>query len=233
MKKFVDKAFGRRFTEACDNSKAVPEFNKGRLSWIAQKMSELQGQQVSIESVRKWMSGEARPRPDKMKALARVLRVDEGWLSLGLTPELTPEQKSTRNIFADGAINYVASVIQMSGAHIAFMEPGAPEAAYADFLAIIRGKAYTIKVALGNREEGGTIKFNVPNEYERIAVIGLLKAGPGEFRTFKIPTNVVKKHGVDHGGYRTITAVADGGRLLVKKDELPVIPDFETYNLAA
>ena len=89
--------------------------------------------------------------------------MDEGWLSLGLTPLMTPEQKATRNIFAEGSINLVAGMMQISGANIAFVDPKAPEAAFADFHVIMRGRAYLIKIAVGVLSEG-KFKFALPNE---------------------------------------------------------------------
>ena len=192
----------------------------------------LLGTPVTIESVRKWLHGEARPRPDRMKALAKVLRVDEGWLALGLAPEPTPEQRSSRNILADGAINLVAALLQLSGAAIAFIEPHQAQADYADFHAIMRGRSYLIKVAPGLASDA-TVKFNVPHEFEQATMIGLHKAAAGEYRFFKIPPAVVRKHGTDVGGHKEIVATNKDGHLLVKNDELPAIRDFETSDLAA
>lgn len=230
-KRYVDKAFGRRLTEASDNSRDIPEFNKGRYVWIRDQMGRL-GQPVTVESIRKWYSGEARPRPEKMKALARVIRVDEGWLSLGLTPLMTPEQKATRNIFAEGSINLVAGMMQISGANIAFVDPKAPEAAFADFHVIMRGRAYLIKIAVGVLSEG-KFKFALPNEFERVQVIGVVKLSAGNFQILRIPTAVIRKHARDRGAYKEIIAVNNGGELTVGKDVLPWIPDFETLDLAA
>ena len=230
-KHYTDKAFGLRFTEVCDNSRVVPAFNRGRLTWIADQMSLL-GRPVTIESVRKWLHGEARPRPDRMKALAKVLRVDEGWLALGLAPELTPEQRSSRNILADGAINLVAALLQLSGAAIAFIEPHQVEAGFADFHAIIRGRSYLIKVAPGLVSDA-TVRFNVPHEFERATLIGLMKVAAGEYRFFKIPPAVVRKHGTDVGGHKEIVATNNDGHLAIKNDALPAIPDFESSDLAA
>jgi len=36
-----------------------------------------------VESVRKWLSGEGRPKQDKCEALAAILGVDSGWLYMG------------------------------------------------------------------------------------------------------------------------------------------------------
>jgi transcriptional regulator with XRE-family HTH domain len=41
---------------------------------------------VSNETIRKWLAGEAVPRRDKMAALAKTLKVDETWLAMGAQP---------------------------------------------------------------------------------------------------------------------------------------------------
>lgn len=45
-----------------------------------------------------------------MSALAQLLEVDLGWLTLGTKPEMTPKERKARNAVADGAVNLVAAV---------------------------------------------------------------------------------------------------------------------------
>lgn len=70
-------SFNKRLLEACNSNSDIPGYGSGRQTLIAKKMG------VSSEAVRKWFSGESTPRPQAMKALAKVLGVDHVWLSLG------------------------------------------------------------------------------------------------------------------------------------------------------
>lgn len=227
----VDAAFAKRLTEACDSSPIVPDYNKGRLVWIQRQLQEIPGVKVSIESIRKWLSGEARPRPKMLSNLARVMKVDEVWLALGVTPGLTPDQKVTRSIYADGSVNLVAGLVQMDGGHIAFVEPDDPQSAYADFHAIIHGKAHLIKVNVGTMTNGKQVNFSLPNEHDRVTTIGVVKGAPGEYRLYRIPSELVQKYGTPRGGYIELVADRSDARLSVKKDLLPTIPNFETVQL--
>lgn len=79
--------FNERLKQACDNSKLVPEMHQGRYVAIAKRMN------VSEEAVRKWFTGESRPRFKKMAELASWLNVDEGWLALGVSSGITQKDK--------------------------------------------------------------------------------------------------------------------------------------------
>lgn len=74
--------FAERLTEACDAAR-VPPRNFGRLGWIRRELAGRFDQQVTVECVRKWLAGEAFPRPEKLKNLAALLEVEEGWLYSG------------------------------------------------------------------------------------------------------------------------------------------------------
>jgi hypothetical protein len=60
----------------------VPPMRSGRLTYIRDELQK-RGQEVSLESVRKWFSGEAMPHKDRAEHLAEILRVDASWLMLG------------------------------------------------------------------------------------------------------------------------------------------------------
>lgn len=75
-------AFAARLLGAC-NSAGVPPRHQGRLRWIRDEMQRRFNEKVTVEGVRKWLSGEAFPRPGKLTMLAAILGVDPGWLSNG------------------------------------------------------------------------------------------------------------------------------------------------------
>ena len=193
-------------------------------------MEQQLGQNLSAELVSNWLRGELLPRPDKMRALAKVLKVDEVWLSLGAIPELSPEQKAERSIHAGGAVNFVAGLVQLGGGTIAFVEPNSLEFAYADFHAIVRGKPYLIKVSFGVLTNS-QVKFAIPNEHARIKLIALVKERHDKFQLYEIPSQVVSQHGDKQGGYVDVVASGADGLLRIKKTVLPSITDFESYQL--
>ena len=152
-----DKAFAKRLEIACEGNPHCPtDQYRGKQKWVYDGLESEFGVKVSSEAVRKWFAGESRPRPKIMSFLARLLEVDEGWLSLGIKPDLTPVEKKRRTATADGAVNLFAGIIQMNGGHIAF-----PDDDSAHIFAIIGGKQLAIDVAM---------PFSLGNDRYRIVV---------------------------------------------------------------
>lgn len=85
-------SFNKRLKEACESNTDIPSYGAGRQSIIAKKMG------VSSEAVRKWFSGESTPRPQAMKALAKILGVDHVWLALGTDYKQTQSLKEVAKI---------------------------------------------------------------------------------------------------------------------------------------
>lgn len=79
-----DPEFARRLDSACDASGLCPPLHKGRLTWVQHELKRHFKEEVSVETVRKWFAGEAKPRQDKVAKLAKLLQVDVSWLSLGV-----------------------------------------------------------------------------------------------------------------------------------------------------
>lgn len=86
-------AFKARLLEACDSA-GVPDLHQGRLRWIRDEMGRRFNEPVTLEGVRKWLSGEAFPRHGKLTMLASILGVEPGWLSSG-SPAIAMEEKAT------------------------------------------------------------------------------------------------------------------------------------------
>lgn len=206
-KTIVDKAFARRFEEACNLSDHVPAYNHGRLRFIQDELAAL-GIKASRETVRKWYAGEARPRPDKMKALARILKVDEAWLSIGTKPAMTPVKTQVANV--EGAVNVVAGIFAMNGASYAWAEDG-DEGVH--FVAIYKAKKYSVYVAAGEELADG-IRFNLPNSYEGKLLVGLIRKGAVNVALFQIPEAMVEAAGVKMGGHVELTAQIVGSVMM-------------------
>lgn len=191
----VDKGFAKRLNTACDGHPHIPPYGLGRQTWIKENLA------VSHEAVRKWFTGESRPRPDKMRELAKSLEVDEAWLSLGIAPDMEPRERRARNAQADGAVNLVAGLIQMNGGNCAFPGPKDPRGAYVDLYAIVRGTSYAIHVCLAQPFATGMFNFNVPKEYQDCRVLGVVHARSMRVHVIDMTTDMIDRYKVRKGGY--------------------------------
>ncbi|TIU88879.1 MAG: hypothetical protein E5W06_00495 [Mesorhizobium sp.] len=155
MKDIAHPDFARRLEQACDGNPDVPPLNYGRLGWFVERLAQ-HGVEVAAETVRKWFAGETLPRRAPQTALAKILKVDAGWLAAGTSPELSEVQRKTRNVVAGGAVNAVAGFIQIDGGHPSFPEDTDQVAKdnNVNLYAIIRGAHYRLHVTpiVGERE---------------------------------------------------------------------------------
>jgi len=76
-----ERAFAKRLEQALNDHPRCPE-GYGRNTWLMRELTH-ENVTVSLETVRKWLSGETMPRRAKMTALAKILHVDETWLAMG------------------------------------------------------------------------------------------------------------------------------------------------------
>lgn len=228
IRTIADPELAKRFKKALDASDRVPPENFGRLQHIADELRKHFQIDVSRESVRKWIGGESRPRPDKMRALATILKVNEGWLSLGINPSLTSEEERLRPKAVNAAILYVAGVIGMNGATTAFPDVADPQSEYVNFYAILNGRQHLFYVSLGEQHRSG-FKFSMPNNFERIVVIAVV---PGEGLNppmFKISSSAISKYGSKKGGYIEVLADYHDGEILIKDEVCKRISKFEDF----
>jgi transcriptional regulator with XRE-family HTH domain len=197
--------FAKRLNTACDTNPLVPALNFGRLTWMKAELAKRFGEEVSVETVRKWFAGESKPRADKLKLIAAMLEVDEAWLSLGISPDLTPREQRIRNATADGAVNLIAGLVQMGGGHPAFPEPGDKRAAESsiDIYAIIKGAQYAFHVALANSEDD-LHSFVVPVRWEGAMQLGVIPGPDLSVRVVEIPESVIAG-GIRRGGGIEVT----------------------------
>lgn len=194
-----DPAFAKRFEQACDSHTLVPAKHSGRLTWIQRQLASRFKEDVSVETVRKWFAGEAKPRPDKMGKLAQLLEVDVAWLSLGIDPDMQPRERRMRNAMVDGAVNLVAGLIQMDGGFPAFPEESDKLATknHVDLHAIIKGAKYDFHVSLGE-PEGRKVRFVVPTNTDSVIVLGVVKQG-FSIEILEITSDMISE-GERHGG---------------------------------
>ncbi|RVT75624.1 hypothetical protein EM858_14335 [Agrobacterium sp. CNPSo 2736] len=145
--KQVHPEFARRLLQASDSNYQVPAPNEGRLRWFVEQL-EQRGHKVSMETVRKWLSGLTVPRQKMFVPLAEILKVDAGWLAAGTPGKPAGAQQRANVLSEQGAANVVAGFIQMDGGQAAFPSPDDKDARdkSIDMHAIIRGAKYDITV---------------------------------------------------------------------------------------
>lgn len=199
--------FAKRFTIACDDNPNVPEMNFGRLTWIATQFKERFDVDVTSETVRKWKTGISRPHPhSKMVQLAEILRCEVAWLATGVSEGVNKKQAKVREQVADGAVNVIAGLVQMAGAHPAFPTPEDRYAAdnQIDLYAIIRGVQHAFHIVTGERS-ADDVNFLIPIEVENAIVLGLVPEGGLKFSVVQIDIENAREVGSRRGN---MTAVA-------------------------
>lgn len=219
----MDKGFSKRLNTACDGHPHIPPYGQGRQTWVKEHLD------VSHEAVRKWFTGESRPRPDKMRALSRALEVDEAWLSLGITPEITPAEKRQRNITLEGAVNVFMGLVQINGGHVAIPDDRDPRAAFVDFYAIIRGTQNPFHISLAQNMSEGVLKFVLPKEYDQTHVIGAIHAYPLRMHWIRMHRDLTDKHKVRRGGYFEIIVNRRGSEYFTGDDQWPRINTLSDF----
>jgi len=83
--------FANRLAKSLSSHPQAPPAH-GRNTWLRKELAIL-GLAVSLETIRKWLSGEALPRPTRMGVIAQALKVDATWLEVGvdLPPACEPD----------------------------------------------------------------------------------------------------------------------------------------------
>lgn len=214
-----DKNFAKRIELACEKHSLAPS-GHGRGKWLRDQLLEQFAVTVSPEAVRKWFSGEARPKPKMMNQLARILNVDEAWLSLGITPTSTPKEQRKQNADASGAVNLVAAQIQLAGGNIAFPDEEGP-----DLFAIIHGKHHTVDVRLTGSDEKVTLI--VPTRSFTSTVIAVAPTDwPTVYRFFRVPSEYIDKYGNSRGGFAELAIERRQNSFFVGDETLPEIQNF-------
>lgn len=190
-----DKAFAKRLEIACEGNPHCPtDQHRGKQKWIYDKLLEEFGVRVSPEAVRKWFYGESRPRPKIMSYVARLLEVDEAWLSLGIKPDLAPVERKQHNAMAQGAVNLVAGIIQLEGGSIAFPDSGA------HIHAILKGKSLAIDVVLP-RISGDEYRVLVSDQLEGKHVLVVIEEEAFGFAILVLTPDIIRDAGSLRGDF--------------------------------
>jgi hypothetical protein len=205
-----DEDFAKRLQLASDNNTLCPPLHYGRLTWIVKQFWERFGEEITTETVRKWMGGEVRPRPKSMALLAQLLGVDHAWLSLGNAGETSAAESKARNVMAGAAVNLIAGLIEMDGGHPSYPDAGDQRSKDVDIFAIIKGAHYGFKVSPANNQNGKTYQFAIPSGYKDVFVIGLVRTGPSSFDMLELDAELITKHKENKGSHVSVTVEKRG-----------------------
>lgn len=219
----VDEQFAERMTQACDNCDKIPSLHNGRLVELSKQLSYI-GVSATKETVRKWLLGQARPRKAKMTALAKVLNVDEAWLSIGVRPDKTDDQKRLLPKVSEASVLYFASLIGFQGMPVAF-----PEEENDDyhFIAIIGARQRKFYVSSG-QVDNSNVTFYFPNNSHGISLVGIIQGHKNIHSVYEFEQSNIEKHAIKKAGYAEITMGIDDNGIL--NSESYQVGKSDTYN---
>lgn len=217
--------FAARLERACiDHPNCPTDLYRGKQKWLREELIALnQNFSVSAEAIRKWFSGETRPRPKMMKAVAKVLNVDEAWLSLGIIPDMTQAEKKKRSRTAEGGALLLAGLIQISGGNSTF--PSLGDAAREDLLAIINGDAVEIDTPLARTLQTGLHIFTIKRGYEHRKIVGIVPKGFGA--NMVLINEKLISLGGRRGDYTEIEVSESEGRFFIGSARLPEVTSLD------
>lgn len=164
--------FAYRLRQAVEGNPNAPEQPHGRLSWLKREL-ERQGLRVALNSVHKWYHGMSMPRPDKIRALARLLKVDEMWLAMGKAAVPVGVSKpAAEPPSASGAALLVAGMIELEGGKTVFAGKGDKNVS---LWATVGNETRPLMVVTPTGDDGKSLTFviaePVPEEACVIAVV--------------------------------------------------------------
>lgn len=218
-------AFARRLNQAIEESDLLPPYNQGRYTWISEQLRRQFGVEVTRETVRKWVSGETVPRNEKLRALAKLFNVDEGWLAFGVRSDVAARQGPDKILADGGVVSLVAGLIQMAGGTCALPEPG-DRNEFVDLYAIVGRRQRMIAVRLGDEVSSGKYRFSVPNEFEPCVNIGVVRTDFACFDLLLLSHNQIRTYGDRRGPHVDVIATKREKGWMIGRTPVRVISDF-------
>lgn len=210
--------FAARLNKACDEMKAiVPSAGEGRGVVLSKKLK------VSPEAVRKWLSGESRPRVSKMVDLATFLKCDVAWLSLGVDPEMRPADKRFYEKQVEGVTYFALGIAMIEGASCAKPDPFDPRKDFVDFMMIKGGVQAAIRTSLGREIKPNTYEFLVPHEYEQVSNVGFVWHNASRVHMLDLKREMIGEHKETKAGGYVVEVVNKNGVYTTGRDEWPRI----------
>jgi transcriptional regulator with XRE-family HTH domain len=171
------KEFSARLRMAIDAHPLAPDTPFGRQAWLRDRLEKEAGISVSANAIHKWVNDAARPREDNIRALARILQVDEVWLSLGRTPnsdlgQNRQSQGSPTGVSSEALI--LAGLLQAKGSNVVFAPKDDVATLYRD-----AGSGSVGVVVVECEDRAGSLLAVVPEPVGGNTVVAVL-TGPCE-----------------------------------------------------
>jgi transcriptional regulator with XRE-family HTH domain len=206
-------AFVKRLNQACDDvPDIIPPHGEGRQIELAKRMG------MSQEGVRKWFAGEAMPRRGVMEKLATVLRVEESWLALGMTPEITRDEKRVRARNVEGAALLAMGAITLAGGACAIPDEEDPRRSFVDFYSIHNGVQSAIHVGYAKLVAPGSYEVTIPREYKQVRIIVVVPLGNTRFDFIVLDSAVTPTFYQRKGGAYVLSFGKSGDGTYVRGD---------------
>ena len=180
------REFAKRLKQACDRSSDVPPFGKGQQTWLADRMG------LSQEAVRRYFEGQSRPRPKLMTQLAKILNVDESWLALGKTTDLSDDKRKQYSQKANAASYMLFGIFMGAGYTCAFAEDGEEGV---DFYAIRGGKQIVVSVTVGLQKTKNSYTATVRENAKNRLNLCVINIEPGVSDVLVMDKEGVAAHG--------------------------------------
>lgn len=203
--------FSCRLNQACDECPVVPRLGKGRQVFLARQLD------VTSEAVRKWLSGEATPRPDKLRKLAELLGVDHVWLALGATTHRDGEEHA-RSLPSDAMVHAAMSYLILAGYDVAVAQSDEQ----IDIHATMAGEKFAIVVRMGERVAPDQWKVMFPTAV-RADWKAILPGSQGSLHLdiYDVPRDTALAYGCHTGNSLECTVRRmDNGSLLLGSEEI-------------
>lgn len=196
MSKIVD--LHKRLAQACADNPRIPKLHEGLYPYIGERIG------ASNEAVRKWFSGDARPRNDKLEPLAKLIGCDPVWLATGVAPELSKQEMREWHAKAHGAVNVVTGMMEMAGAACGTPGPDDPSADDVHLFVTLRGRVIRYHVTTARNVDGKWV-FPVPHSTKGLSVIGVIPENPFAPVLLDMPTDQIEANRSKRaGGYDVV-----------------------------
>jgi hypothetical protein len=216
-----DAQFAARLAQAADEAR-IPGLNQGRLTTIKALLMSRHSIDVALESVRKWVAGESKPRADKMTALASVLSVDEGWLALGREPEMTPKDRQLRRRVSSGAVHVLAGYVLMSGGNAIYPEDRDPRSGIVDLYVIMDNRQIPVHVTTPRMQDDQML-CALPRDYHLVETVVAVKTGPFEMDFLMLRESDIRAESRPVEGHYEVTLTKDRSAYRIGKRQLEKI----------
>lgn len=141
--------------------------------------------------MRRWFEGQSRPRPTLMTRLSKILNVDESWLALGVTTDMTDKERKQYSQKAEAASYMLFGVFMSAGYSCAFAEdePGV------DFHAIRGGKQLSVSVTMAWSKSKNVFVIPVRPGHDKKVNLCVVSSELGTFDVLVMDDQGVKEHG--------------------------------------